>query len=360
MKLRALSRQPSRHFLSHRAACDRSHDMALEQERYVNLIADDGSEHRILAASLCSVSSVWSERFQISTATLDVKSYEQGMPAEKVEAFIGVCTLFSTNPTMPSLLARARHGSIEAYTTVHRLCSSLDLIHKYDCKGLAKLVAHLVDYYFPRCTLTESRLDATSTILPVSRWLTQSHLNYILRSQELFDSCMMLNESATALLAHALTTGLQWSSCTRYANGLHFWHGRVAVVDIATPRNGAAANGGASAPAAQRDQEELASMRSTHGSTAGASDLSSTSAYTEIHASSQPNAIHRQSYDPVSASLHVFFEPLVLERGRLTMSTMAKVLSLMSPTGSIHVAGRAEDRSDLRCDDADQYDLQPQ
>ena len=113
---------------------------------------------------------------------------------------------------MPTLARRAPRGSSSACLDVRRLERALTLVHKYDCSGLLRLVATLADYHFPRATQPE---DGGHTE-PISRWLTQAHLDYIVRAQELFDDRLdeVLNATCIALLAQALTSlGLQWSSC---------------------------------------------------------------------------------------------------------------------------------------------------
>ena len=314
------------------------------------LVSECGHECSIPASVLAAASPVWAERLSITEPDdEDVRSHEYGMSLIEVDAFVGVCSLLTPCPTMPSLMLRPRRGSMSASMDLKRLTAALSLCHKYDCCGLVKLIAHLADFHFPPCILPEpvekrpkAKGEEAQTPLPVAGWLTQASLDYIVRAQELYDAKDMVNETALALVAHALTSGLQWSSCTRYANGLHFTHGRVAVVDYRAARplgkgELAAVESGSCAPAPATP---------TESESVGAGTPASTERYSP--ADTSPNSVYRTSYDPLSASLHLFLEPLILERGSLTLKTMLSLLPHVKPAADLHVAGRPEDRSTER------------
>ena len=188
---------------------------------------------------------------------------------------------------------------------------------------------------------------------------------------------MLLNDTCLAILAHALTSGLAWSSCTRYRNGLHFMHGRVAVVEArvedpagtgelsAVPARAARSMASTStytasftasyqssdsqartpaevfAGSTDSDTSALPSARAAPSSTATSEDVEPSS-----FDNPSANPVYRTTYDPLTASLHLFLEPLVLERSRLTTATILRLLPLMAPRRMLFVAAcRPEDRS---------------
>ena len=310
------------------------------------LVSECGHECAIPVTVLAASSPVWAERLLITEPDdEDVKSYEHASLIE-VDAFVGVCTLLTPLPTMPSLMMRPRLGSTSASMDLRRLTKALSLCHKYDCCGLVKLIAHLADFHFPHCALPgpieklpKGKGEEAQTPLAIAGWLTQSHFDYIVRAQELYDAKDMLNESALALVAHSLTNGLQWSACTRYANGLHFTHGRVAVVDHRAARP----LGKGELAAVESGSHAKAPTPTEAGEgVVEAFDPSSTARYSSDVSA---NCVYRTSYDPLSASLHLFLEPLILERGALTLKTMLSLLPHVKPAVDLHVAARPEDKS---------------
>ena len=181
----------------------------------VRLVSDSGGEATIAAHVLAAASpSVWAERFAISTTKHgvddvddpeadDVRSYEKGMSSFELSSFVGVATLLSPHPTLPDLLERPRRGSIAAHLQVRRFTAALSLCHKYACDGLVKLIAYLVDYHFPPTMLPEPKDDgqnhlararaaevsgsdesrASASLTPMAQWITQSHIDFIVRAQ---------------------------------------------------------------------------------------------------------------------------------------------------------------------------------
>lgn len=151
------------------------------------------------------------------------------------------------------------------------------------------MVAFLADGLFPECHATPR--NAGETCCSISEWLTQAHVDYIVRAQELYDGddhCELIGKSAMAVLGHALTVGLQWTTCTRFANGVQFTHGRVDVVerkDLAV------------------DKEHVEQAQTSSNS----------------------------SYNPQSRVLHLFLEPLIIERQRLTVCTVLRAMPMMIP-----------------------------
>jgi hypothetical protein len=143
-------------------------------------------------------------------------------------------------------------------------------------------------------------------------------VDYIVRAQELFedvasDDVGLLNDTCCALLAHALTTGLQWSTCTRFANGLHFSHGRLDVVEHAV-------------------------QKATCEPTAPETDPRGQHAH----------AVSHTSYDARCAALHLFLEPLFLERFRITPLTLARLLPFLAPRYPLRVASAMRDLTSAR------------
>lgn len=276
------------------------------------LVAGDGGfEARVSADILCAASPVWSERLALAPPRVDVtRSVETGTTEFEIDAFVGCLTLFTPAPTMPSLIRRSenRRGTSAAQLDIRRLTAALTLVHKYECDGLRQLIAHLADWHFPKCSLTTHRTCSQhppgEQTLPVSRWISQEHLEYIMRCSELFSECdELLNETCLELLAQALSSpcGVQWSMCTRFANGSHFKHGHLAATD--------------------------------------ARDVSSDMAIKSNDAKErlEPNSVYRQTYHSSSCSLHLFCTPIVLVRGRLAANTLLRLFPYLQARNRLHL-----------------------
>jgi len=270
----------------------------IEEPVNVILVADCGTEVPIDAHLLAAVSPVWAERLGAPWIDRDGASPRsvESVSLFEIDSFVGVCSLVSWSPTVPSLIHRdasiRRLGSSAKHLELRRLTSALSLIHKYDAAGAKALVSHLADRHFPTCTFAlndDAAVTSAAPPVPISQWLSQDHINFIVRSQELFDDDGFLNDNCFALLAQALTIGLQWSTCTRFTNGMLFQHGRLAVID------GKTAN----------DPES------------GEAPHTANPSWT--------------TYDPRHHAMHSFLAPLVLDRSRLAQSTLAKLLSFVRP-----------------------------
>ena len=291
----------------------------------VTLIASGGEEFTIDSFTLGGACTVWHERLllaehPINEALDNIRSHET-VSAMEVEAFIGCCTMLSPNPTMPELLSQhfgepAMRSSV-APDCAHRLAyltAALSLIEKYDSPGLFVMVAKLAQGHFPECRLS-GHDERTHSLVPVSRWLTQAHLDWLIRCQELcgtFDDLAhheLLNVNQVNLIAQVLTTGLQWTATTRFTNGLHFVHGQVEVIDATNPRK--------PLPSEPIAKNPIKSVRST-------------------------------SFDSSSSVLHLFLEPLVFDKERLTTKTLHRALSVCMPKCQLHIAGNIEDFSTAR------------
>ena len=55
------------------------------------------------------------------------------------------------------------------------------------------------------------------------------------------------------------------------------------------------------------------------------------------------DAVFRSSYDQSSASLHVFYTPLVLERRRLAAPTLLRLMQVLKPSRQISVVAEPTD-----------------
>ena len=287
---------------------------------HIVLVAEGGHEVHVSAHILAAASpTVWGERLAIAPPeplAPATRSIESGISASEVDAFVGVLTLFTPSSTMPSLLLRdeAKRGTSLAKLDLERLTAALTLVHKYDCGGLRKLIAYLADWHFPKCTRFNSHPKEhhpQDNMQPIADWLTQAHLDFMMRAQELFsadESGELLNQTCIELLAHALSTpcGVQWTTCVRFANGYHFRHGSISIVDKATR---AIVDGESDAKTDKSDPE-----------------------------GGEPNTVYRHSYDASSASLHIFCRPLVIEPSRLALPTMMRLLPYMQPRSRMYVA----------------------
>ena len=289
------------------------------------LVAEGNHEAHVPNSVLAACSPVFAERFAISDPSDENRCVEDGVSPLEVDSFIGLCTLFTANPTIPSLHRRDEtRGSSGAHLNVRRLTAALTLVHKYDCSGLRSLVAHLADWHFPKVSFAENTCvgarrgsDALEAVQPLSRWITQAHLDYVMKAQEIFPECeALLNETCLELLAHALSGGVQWSACTRFSNGYHFTHGNISVVDELP------------APVPLEPESEQGAKQGLEADV------------------EPPWTVSRSSYDPSSASLHMFLTPLILVRSRLLATTMIRLLPLLKPKNEIHVAAHLVDRGD--------------
>lgn len=271
--------------------------------QFIALVADDGHEALVPAMLLAAASpSVWAERLTLAPLSAHTtRSIESGISALEIDSFIGVLTLFTPASTMPSLIDHSEMRQTPSATRLDlsRLCAALTLTHKYDCTGLRKLIGHLAAAHFPKCS-NSSRIagskETNSAQPPMSMpSLTQEHLDYIVRAQELFgdaDCLELLNDTCIGILAHALTTSCLWSTCTRFTNGFHYRHCSIAIVDH-KPTAAVVKDG-------EVKEEE-------------------------------PDSVYKTTYDPDSASLHIFCTPFVIDRSRLAPSTIFRVLSCLEP-----------------------------
>ena len=279
-----------------------------------------------------------------------------------------------------SLYARARDADVFG----SEVCPSLTAIAQWITQSHVDFIIRAQVCFQPAPHMLRNPSDLGHSIMPrYTPYLNScKHLCFALCPQELFSvdgsDAMLLNDTCLAILAHALTDGLAWSACTRYQNGLHFMHGRVAVVDVRVPEP--AGTGELSAvPAAAAVPSTAASSIYTASSTAsylssgsqartpddvfaGATDNGSgsrapasaptagtSSSFGDVDPSAfdnpSANPVYRTTYDPLTASLHLFLEPLVLERSRLAPATIMRLLPLMAPRRKLFVAAsRPEDR----------------
>lgn len=304
----------------------------------VLISGDQTHEAHVPAHILAAASPVWAERFALASPPkpgTDTKSTEIGVSPLEVDAFIGCLTLFTPTPTMPTLLDKhgVVHGSSTAHLTLQRFTAALTLVHKYECSGIVKLIAHLIDAHFPKCSLDKTskhpsrrrngHQDDARDVKCISSWITQAHLEFIMRANELFasENTELLNDTCLELLAHALSSphGVQWSTCTRFSNGYHFQHGSIKVVD----------------------QVETPSSPTSPPSTAGAAPGDAKDAAGGVET---PNTVYRHSYDATTASMHMFLRPLVLDTSRLQQPIMMRLLNFLKPRNEIHIVTQITDK----------------
>lgn len=283
-----------------------------------------GEEVRVPADALSAASAVWRERFALAFESSLAPAAGLGQTTRskepctqlELESFAGIVTMCSHTPSMIGLLRRSRRDAVLSSADLGRLTAALTLIHKYDCGGAKVLVAHLAGAHFPNCRplVKDATYDGFLPVAPMCRWLTQHHLDYIVRAQELFfadDGCgyPMVDDTMMAILAQALTTGLQWSTCTRFANGLHFTHQRVVVQAIED------VDCGVDRPPTEREGHEGAAWPEAEapgGRARGATHV-------------------RSSYCASLRAYHLFQPPLVVERWRISAPTLSALLYLVAP-----------------------------
>lgn len=133
--------------------------------------------------------------------------------------------------------------------------------------------------------------------------------------QELYWDCADSDEFSSALtplhlslLARAMTTGLAWTGRTCFTNGMHYIHGSVTVTDMAKVD---------AKPAAKDGPVRV-----------------------DEHTFDQCGRIIRWSnFDSVRSILHIFLEPMFIERDRLQSRTLLKIMGMLIPRGGLAVAG---------------------
>lgn len=306
----------------------------------VTLIAETGEEVVVHAAELVTSSLVWRERLNLSPPNGDdeiIRSVEKNVSYFEMESFVSLLTLLSARPSKPNLLHPTPNSGSSGRSDVfrwsecciRRLGAALTLVHKYDCPGLLAMIVHLARPCFFECRAAcRGRADvSTLPFAPLSEWLTQAHLDYIVRMQELYwaldeqeeeQSIMpLLTSLHLGLLAQALTMGIAWTVSTRFANGVHYVHGRVDVVSRK-------ASSGSPPPAVQptaqepADQPDASRIRDLCG-----------------------RFVKVQRFDRLIDALYVELEPLVIEQQRLTPRTLRAVLSFVIPRGCMAITAES-------------------
>ena len=175
----------------------------------VSFVGSDAEEVFIPIDVLSAASTVWRERLKLAGQYDEKCRSEEACETNDVKAFVKMIS----------------HGSQDTasvtdvdLTTMYR---SLNLVHKYDCKGTVKVLSALEASHFPKLTAAdfasgkvtngaksfshEGVTGAPSRRFCVSPpWLTQTHLDYIVLKQELF-GVGSLNVTMKQILVHALS-----------------------------------------------------------------------------------------------------------------------------------------------------------
>ena len=330
----------------------------------VTFCAETGEEVVVHAAELVTSSLVWRERLNLSPPDGDdemIRSVEKNVSYFEMESFVSLLTLLSARPSKPDLLHPAPNSGSSGRSDVfrwsepdllhsapnsgssgrsdvfrwsecciRRLGAALTLVHKYDCPGLLAMIVHLARPCFFECRAAcRGRADvSTLPFAPLSEWLTQAHLDYIVRMQELYwaldeqeeeQSIMpLLTSLHLGLLAQALTMGIAWTVSTRFANGVHYVHGRVDVVSRKASSDSPPPAVQPSTVQEPADQPDASKIRDLCG-----------------------RFVKVQRFDRLIDALYVELEPLVIEQQRLAPRTLRAVLSFVIPRGCMAITAES-------------------
>lgn len=170
----------------------------------VTFVSNDEQEVLIPVDVLCSASTVWRERLQLTQGSIPCASAEN-CDAEGLRAFVSVISAHSQDVT----------ASMKQLP-VATLTKALYLVHKYDCTGVkrtlddldglhvpddgVKIFPHKIYSFDHSCIIHDGR-----TIYLTEPWLTQELLDYLILKQELYAEQNKFPESVKKLLAGLLT-----------------------------------------------------------------------------------------------------------------------------------------------------------
>jgi len=172
-------------------------------------VSSDGEEIPIPADVLSSASTVWRERLQLVGSLSPPPRSAENCTAEQIKAFVRVISLLSNDATGPAMSL-----------PIEDLLHSLPLVHKYDCKGVKMLFDEVDAHHFREPVFEERKgiakadsyfnvqrwlVPARDVVHLSPRWLTQTHMDYLVLKQEMYGVEANLKEPMKKLLAIMLT-----------------------------------------------------------------------------------------------------------------------------------------------------------
>ena len=292
--------------------------------------APSGEGASIPVTILQAASTVWRDRLNLAPLAegVDAEAVEDCSPLE-IQSFVAVISLVSTDA--PAQLSSSCNNLM-----LMQLTSSLGLIHKYDCPGAMRLASFLAALHFPRCTYTPTpglEPEMEPKVVPVSLWLTQDHIDWCVRAQELFAAPGSEGELSTVLNSNQVCTRATTAPALRKTTRFHrppplllllFLPSRVPRAQIAILAH-ACSGAGLQWSRCRRGVSSLMSFRHQR-------------VLIQTHQDNPPHAVETRSYvSPKHACAHLFASPLVVQRFRLTPATLGAILDLVVPKQALAV-----------------------
>ena len=142
----------------------------------VLLISCDGEEVPVSADVLSAASVVWRERLQLVGSLSPQPRAEEDCTRAAIMSFVEIISMLTQDAQQDKPLL----GEVP----IDKMLMSLGLIHKYDCPVALKLLEEHLEkgaFYHPSTGIYQSAGAAY-----VNSWVTQAHVDYIVKKQELF------------------------------------------------------------------------------------------------------------------------------------------------------------------------------
>lgn len=163
----------------------------------VALVSMDGEEVLVKADILSAASVVWRERLQLLGTLSPTPRAEQNCSADDIRSFVQVISMFSQDAATERLFD----------APIRTMLQALPLIHKYDCPAAKKALDQVLEKQaFPdkvvaiHGTRNVYTNHSTAMVPHISDFVTQDHVDYIIRKQELYGPSSLTTEMKQALV----------------------------------------------------------------------------------------------------------------------------------------------------------------
>lgn len=171
----------------------------------ITFVSKDGEEVSIPADIVSACSPVWQERLKLAGGHFEHSPRsEENCTSHELQCFKTVlsiatqpiieknCEVSPSNAKRIKITMESRDEDIQ--DLFDTLISAMPLLHKYDCENALDNANLLVACAFPCANTTrpmsfgacQNIYGTTPSVTPLAKWLTQSHLDYIISLQELF------------------------------------------------------------------------------------------------------------------------------------------------------------------------------
>jgi hypothetical protein len=171
----------------------------------ITFVSKDGEEVSIPADIVSACSPVWQERLKLAGTFEHSPRSEENCTSHELQCFKTVlsiatqpiieknCEVSSSNSKRIKITMESRDEDIQRLFDT--LISAMPLLHKYDCENALDNANLLVACAFPCANTSRPTAHGASqnhiygtvpSATPLAKWLTQSHLDYIISLQELF------------------------------------------------------------------------------------------------------------------------------------------------------------------------------